>query len=502
MERDDEQQSSRKELSRKIASATRWSLLNMVVIRVGNFSLGVILARFLLGPSEWGLYAVGLLVLNVLLSANEMGVSLAIVRWDGDVKRFAPTVLTLSFTNSALLYVLLYFAAPSVAGALGSHDATWMLRVLCFSVVIDGLACVPHGIITRTFAQGQRMAIDFSVFVVSSGVTIVLAILGTGAMSFAWGSLAGSFASLIGSMLAAPGFVRFGWDRTQAKALLRFGLPLAGASLLVLAMINVDSAVIGALLGPAALGMYQIAFNVSSWPVRSISEAARRVSFAGFSRVADSSVNLTDGFCRALTMLLAAAVPICGLLAVLAAPVIRTVYGDTWAQAAAPLRYLAILGLVRVAYELAYDCLGASAHRKSLLVVQGLWLAALIPTLLMFARHDGIRGVAQGHVLAALGVAAPAFLIALSRAGIPARAVLRACLLPAVGGVLSVVAAWVALRFTGEGVVGLLVAGTVGVLAFLPVVPALIRRIKAPAPVDPDHTVELNLVPAVAVQES
>jgi len=59
-------------LSSRVAAATRWSLLNTVVIRVGNFALGVVLARYFLGPGEWGLYAVGLLVLNVLLSANEV----------------------------------------------------------------------------------------------------------------------------------------------------------------------------------------------------------------------------------------------------------------------------------------------------------------------------------------------------------------------------------------------------------------------------------------------
>ena len=67
---------------------------------------------------------------------------------------------------------------------------------------------------------------------------------------------------------------------------MRFGLPLAGASLLILGMVNVDSLVVGAALGPVALGFYQIAFNMSGWPVRTISEATRRVSFAGFSRLA------------------------------------------------------------------------------------------------------------------------------------------------------------------------------------------------------------------------
>src|SRR5215211_7433960 len=107
----------------RVAAAVRWSVLNTVLIRIGNFATGIMLARYLLGPREWGLYAVGLVVLGVLLSANEMGVSLALVRWDGDVRRFAPTVLTLSAASSLLLYAGLFVSAPYVARALGSPDA-------------------------------------------------------------------------------------------------------------------------------------------------------------------------------------------------------------------------------------------------------------------------------------------------------------------------------------------------------------------------------------------
>ena len=465
-------------LSSRVAAATRWSLLNTVVIRVGNFALGVVLARYFLGPGEWGLYAVGLLVLNVLLSANEMGVSLAVVRWEGDVRRFAPTVLTLSFANSLLLYALLFVSAPAIAAALGSDDAVWMVRVLCLAVVIDGLACVPHGVITREFLQGRRMAIDFTVFVVSGATTLVLAGLGAGAMSFAWGSVAGSVSSLIGSVLAAPGYLRFGWDGEQARKLLRFGLPLAGASVLVLAMLNVDSAVVGAILGPAALGLYQIAFNVSSWPVRSLSEAARRVSFAGFSRIADDPRELAAGFTRALSLLLGAAAPICALLAVLAEPIIEFIYGSQWRGAAAALRFLAILGLLRVAYELSYDCLSASHRRKSLLAVQSFWLVALIPVLIVFARWRGIEGVAQGHVVVGVLVAA-GFLLSLASAGIPAGRVVRTSLVPLVGGVACAIAAWCVHQVAGEGFVNLVASTVAGLLAYAPFVPVLLRRIRS-----------------------
>lgn len=453
-------------LGRKVGSAARWSLVNTVVMRLGNFATGIVLARFFLGPEAWGVYGIAQTVLLVLLSANELGVSLALVRWEGDPRRFAPTVLTLSAASSCLLYAALFAAAPAVAAVLGSPEASGVLRVMCLCVVLDGLAQVPAGFLTREFAQGRRMAIDGVNFVLSTSVTLLLAVQGWGAMSFACGAVAGNAAALAGCCLAAPGTLRFGWDRAQARALLRFGLPLAGASMLALGVVNVDTMVVGSTLDQLALGFYVLAFNISGWPVRIVSEAARRVSFAGFSRLASSPKALASGFGRALGVVVTATVPLCVLLAALAGPIVELVYGARWLPAARALPWLMALGLVRIGCELAYDCLVAIGRRRSLIAVQGLWLLLLIPALVIGARTGGIVGVAQGHVLIAGAVVVPVFLLALHRGGIPLGTVARACAWPFLGGAVMTGVILVLERHLGDGVLALLATGAAGALAY------------------------------------
>jgi len=485
------------DLNRRVATAARWSMVNTIVRRLGTFGSGVVLARLFFGPYEFGLYAVGLLVLAMLLSLNEMGVSLALVRWEGDIRRFAPTVLTLSTLSSTAFYVLLYVTAPTVARLLGSADATTMLRVLCLSVIIDGIACVPIGQLTREFQQFRRTVVDVLNFAVNTGITIALAAAGAGAMSFAWGSLAGNLVALAGFGLCAPGMLRFGWDAGQARRLMRFGLPLASASLLTLGIVNVDSVVVGSVLGPAALGVYAMAFNMSSWPVRMVSETARRVSFAGFSRLADSPEQFAAGFLRALTLVVAAAVPICVVLGVLAEPIISFVYGAQWTAAAVPLQFLAALGLIRVVVELAYDGLAARV-RKTLMLMQGWWLLSLVPVLLLFAHLWGVVGVAAGHVVVAGLLVAPVFLVVLGRLGVHAGPVLRGFARPLLGGLAMGLVAWGVHRALGGGFAGLTAAGLAACAAYVPFVLPLVKRLRAGEPADAGTTAEREL----AVSES
>ena len=477
------------DLNGSVRKGVRWSFLNTVVMRLGNFLTGVVLARGLLGPREWGLYAIGLAALSVLLAANEMGVSLAIVRWEGDVRRFAPTVLTLSTASSTLLYALLFVAAPEAARLLGSSDATGMLRVLGIAVIIDGVSCVPGGLLNRNFAQRQRMVIDAGNFVVSSGLTIGLAVSGFGAMSFAWGSVAGNMVGLVGCGICAPGMLRFGWHRGQARELIRYGLPLAGASLLVLMMLNVDSVVVGATLGPVSLGLYQIAFNMSSWPVRSVSEIARRVSFAGFSRIAGTD-RIADGFGASLALLMTVAMPASVLLLVLAKPLIYFVYGGQWTLASGALSFLAMLGVLRVAFELAYDCLVATGRKRALILVQGWWLVALIPTLIFAARARGIAGVGLGHVLVAGPLVAPFFIWALAQAGIGPMVIVRACARPVLGGAVMAGIALGIQQLHLPTTLGLFASAIPATAAYTAIVWPALRQIRpksrpAPAPAAP-----------------
>jgi PST family polysaccharide transporter len=467
------------ELGTKVKRAVRWSLLNTIIIRVGTFVTGIILARGLLTPLDWGLYATGMVALSVLLSANEMGVSLALIRWTRDVREFAPTVLTLSAGFSVLLYAALFVGAKPVANILGSPEAENVLRVLCLSVVIDGIACVPASVLTREFAQGKRLFIDFANFAVGTGVTLVMAYRGDGAMSFAWGGVAGNAVALVGVAIAAPGFLKPGWDWEQAKELLRFGAPLAGASLFVLAMLSTDSAVIGVMLGPVSLGLYRIAFNMSSWPVRTISEATRRVSFAGFSRAGETAQEMAAGFNKGLSPLLLAAVLPCALLGALPEPVVQTVYGREWDAAAQALRFLAVLGLLRIMFELCYDFLVAAGKRRTLLVVQGWWLAALIPALIIGAKVDDISGVGAGHCIVAGVLVSPAFLVALRSAGVPLAGVFRTMARPALGGVVVVVVSLTVHKALGDSFLSLAAAGLAATAAYAvtAVPPALLKRL-------------------------
>ncbi len=151
--------------------------------------------------------------------------------------------------------------------------------------MINGAVAAPAAVLQREFRQGRRMAIDQVNTWLGAIVSLGLALFGLGAMSLAIGRIAGSLVSGVMFVAWSPLPYRFGFHRSTARRLLRFGLPLAGASMIVFAVGYADQLVTGAVLGATALGFYVLAFNLSSWPVSIFSQPLRSVAPAAFARL-------------------------------------------------------------------------------------------------------------------------------------------------------------------------------------------------------------------------
>ncbi|WEO76931.1 oligosaccharide flippase family protein [Cryobacterium sp. SO2] len=462
-------------LESRVWNGLGWSFVNTLIGRLGSVLTGIVIAR-IVAPEQFGVYAVALVALNLLLSMNELGVSVALVRHPGPVAAIAPTVTTVAVATSLVLFVASWFAAEPFAGAMGVPEAAGVVRLMSTAVLIDGIASVPVAMLTRDFMQATRTKIDLIAFAVSTPATILFALAGQGAWSLAWGAVIGNAVTGLLSLLWAPQRFRPGFDRTIAVSLLRFGLPLAGASLLLLALMNVDFVVVGRLLGTEQLGFYLLAFNLSTWPMTLVSTAARRVTTPMFARLHERGDGQA-GFRQALFLLLALGGLLCALLAAYAPAIVVFLYGERWAPAAAALPALVVLSLGRILVELTYDYLVAVGRTLGNAWVHAVWLVVLVPALVLGAAYFGIRGVAWAHALVVMLVVVPALGIVLRRAGNRIWPLVADLGLPAAGAAAVLVSAYLVSSVLPSGFAELAVGGVVGTVVYAAIVGSRFWRI-------------------------
>ncbi|MBI4900503.1 MAG: oligosaccharide flippase family protein [Actinobacteria bacterium] len=420
----------------RASRALGWSFANTMVSRLGTLVVGIALAR-VLGPSEFGVFAIAMVALLAILSFNELGVSLAIVRWPTDPRIIAPTVNTIAVGMSAVLTAVMVAVAPAVSTALGDVRAAPVVQVLAVSILINGLVATPAALLQREFMSRQRMVADQLNSWLGAGVSLVLALLGWGAMSLAAGRIVGSLAAAVVFFRWSPAPYRFGWDRTVARQLFSFGLPLAASSVVVFASGYADQVVVGATLGATALGYYALAFNLSSWPVSVFSQPLRQVAPAAFARLQHDPERMRRNFVSAAAVLSGVALPACLAIAGAATPVVRFVYGSPWLPAAAVLAWLAAQAALRIWFELTYDYLVVLGRSRGLLAIQLCWFAAGVPAMLVGAHYAGVAGVAAAQFLVALTVVLGMYGWQLGRSGLRLRTLLRPLALPVASGAVA-----------------------------------------------------------------
>jgi len=451
-------------LARQASGALGWSFLNTAAGRLGTLAIGIALAR-LLGPEEFGTFAVALIALTAVLSFNELGVSLAIVRWPGDPHEIMPTINTVSLIASGVLAALTIALAGTFASAMGEPDAAQVVRLLGLTVILSGAVAAPAAYMQRNFAQSRRMLIDQVTVWVGAITSVSLAVAGMGAMSLAIGRLAGASIALVMFVRLSVAPYRLGLDRRQVPALLSFGLPLAGASMIVFAIGFADQIAVGALLGPTALGFYVLAFNLSQWPVMMFSQPLRNVAPATFSRLQHEPEAMHRAFRGIVGLLAAVSFPVCLLLSGAAEPIVGFVYGEEWAPAALALVWLGILAAFKILYELAYDYLVVIGASRAILLLQVATLATLVPAVVVGTTLTGISGAAAAQVIVAALVMLPLYGVLVRRAGLDPRRLAGRMWLPALTAGLVGVATLGISRTIPSDLAACIVAGTVTLLA-------------------------------------
>jgi O-antigen/teichoic acid export membrane protein len=402
----------------QVGRGLRWSIVGLLITKMASFAISLILAR-LLTPNDFGLFAIAMSMTAFLIHVNDAGVIAAVVQWRGRIEEMSTTATALAFTFSLSVYAGLWFVAPAFAHLTSSPHATPIIRLLALVIVLDGITAVRSGALMRRFQQDKLTLANLAGFALQAPLSIILALHGAGAYSFAVGQVAGATVTAIIVLTFGRVHSEAGFDRVVVKRLLRFGLPLAASLGIEAILVNADYVIVGRLLGVTALGFYLLAFNVSSWVPGIITTGVRYVSVAGFSRLAEKETSsLAKGVYQSAPALVALVLPIAVLMSILSTQVVAFLFGSQWGPSAPVLRFLMVLMVARVVVSFIFDILTSAGATTSTLWLNLAWAVVLIPALWFGTRHDGIRGTAISHAIVGTVVAVPFAIFMLERAGV------------------------------------------------------------------------------------
>jgi O-antigen/teichoic acid export membrane protein len=237
------------------------------------------------------------------------------------------------------------------------------------------------------------------------GVSVLLAWLGFGIMSFSYAVLVRAVVGLVVLYMIAPWKMRIGFSRSVAKKLLRFGIPFQMNSLLALAKDDLMTIFLGRVLSFSEIGYIGWAKKWAEVPLRLIMDSVIRVTFPTFSRLQHDKSFLGKAIEKTLFGLAFSIIPISiGLLFFIEPAVSLIPKYAKWYPALLSFYLFILTSLVASFSTPLTNALNAVGKIKITLFLMVFWTIATWVLTLLFIPLFGFTGVALAQAVLSMSL--------------------------------------------------------------------------------------------------
>ncbi len=368
-----------------------WVSLSNILLKFINFIITIILAR-LLEPSDFGLVAIALIVVNFFEIFRDLGIGPALIHRKEDKDAAADSAFFIFPAVAVIFYAVSYFIAPAAAVFFREDELETLIRVLSLTFVIWSFGSLPRTLLTKDL-EFKKLVIPQLLPKISYGaVAVVMALQGFGVWSLVAGRLVLEVMSVITIWLALDWRPSLRFDRRIALELFSYGKYVIIAGIIVFMISVIDITFIGRLLGSTELGYYSIAFGIAGLFTLQLSGLVSQVMFPVFSRIQDDMDKLGWAYLKTLKYLSLIAFPAAlGIISV-SWYFIKVVYGDKWLPAVAVLQVLCIYGLSKACLKTTENLYLAAGQPKIMTKINLLQLILMAVLIYPLTLRYGILG--------------------------------------------------------------------------------------------------------------
>ena len=427
----------------------------------------IVLAR-LLDPADFGLVAMVMAIVGVADLVRDFGMTGAILQAKRLSDRLWSSLLWFSVALGGVLMLLVAAAAPLIAALYDEQRLVVLTLAIAPTLLVNGLAMPMQAKVQRDLRFGTLANIDVIAMVVGVAGSIGAALAGWGVWSLVVLAGLGQVYRLIALWVAArPRFGRPRIDR-EVLPLISTGGSIFGVQALNYAARNLDNVIIGAQLGPAALGQYSRAYSLFLLPLQQLTGPLGRVALPVLSSLQDDGDRYRRYVRAAVLVIGYLSLPTYAVLAAVSGPLVELLLGPQWNEAATIFSILAIAGVAQAIGNVQgwlYITLGR-AHRQ--LVYYVVTRPIIIGGFFVGIWWAGMNGLALVYGITTVLLLVPGFALAIRGTFVTAGDIARPILRPALLAPLAFAAAWTAVSLLPlPTLLALLVGGVAGAVPML-----------------------------------
>lgn len=341
-------------------SGVIWSAIERFSVQGTQFILSLIIAR-LVTPADFGLIAMLTIFLAIAQVFTDSGFGNALIQKKDRTEIDFSTVFYFNIAIAAILYIILFCAAPLIANFYNQEKLTNITRWVGLNIIIQSFSLVQRTKLRIALNYKLIAQLSFVAMILSGGIGIILACKDYGVWSLVFQTLGNN------ALLAILFWIYSKWKPILVfsvksfKRLFSFGSKLLASYLLHTVYLNMYSLVIGKFYNATDVGYYNRASTIAQYVPVNLTMIINNVIYPLQCERQNDKEWIISTFPQFLRITCYIVFPLMVGIAVLAKPIVLIILTEKWIHAV-PL--LAILSI-------AYMWISISSVNNSLITALG-----------------------------------------------------------------------------------------------------------------------------------
>jgi len=312
----------------------------MAVIRIA------VLAR-LLAPQQFGLFAIASLAIALLEMLTETGINVFFIQEKDRVKTYLDTAWMISIVRGFVIFLVLLITAPFIAQFFKNQDAVALLRVISIVPLLRGFINPAEIKFQKKLQFSKEFRFRFFIFLFDGIVAIIAALVTRSVYSLVLGLISGVILEIAISFLFIKPVPKLSFESVKIKKIVGRGKWVTLAGIFNYLFHNGDDIVVGRLMDSYYLGVYQLAYKITSLPIYEAGEVFGKVTFPVYAKIAGDKKRLKKAFIKITLAISALVIPFGLILFLFPKQLVLLLLGDKWLDAVPVIKVLSVFGVIR-----------------------------------------------------------------------------------------------------------------------------------------------------------
>lgn len=380
----------------RTTSALKWSGFSHLIQQVLQLIILVFLAR-LLEPKDFGLIGIVAIFTNFGFLISDLGFGSALIQKKDLKQQHLDVVFSFNILVGFVLTVLFIGLAPLVAAFYNEPCLRLITSIIAVNFIIASLSNTNYALLRKEM-NFRNIAIIEMVSLAGAGIVAVyMAFKGWGVWCLVLQSVVVQSLRTITTWVFSEFRPHLKVSMDAIKDLFDYGLNLTGFNIFNYWVRNADNFLIGKIIGPSALGIYNKAYLSMTLPVLQITDVISHVMFPALSLIQGDVTVVKIMYLKVVRSIALITCPMAIGLIVIARPFVLVVLGDKWVDVIPVLQILCIIGPIQ-GVSSSVGLVFTSLGRTDLMLKWGIISGTAYLIAFLIGINWGILGVAIAYV--------------------------------------------------------------------------------------------------------